>query len=52
MEKLLALPDIKQIFNNIGVEPWYSTPEAHNTWVRDEVNKWSAVAKAIKYVPE
>ncbi len=52
MEKLLALPDIKQIFNNIGVEPWHTTPEAHSAWVRDEVNKWSAVAKAIKYVPE
>ena len=52
LEKILATPDIKQAFNGLGVEPWWSTPEQHTAWIRDEVAKWAAVAKAIKYQPE
>ena len=52
LEKILATPDIKKTFNNLGVEPWWDTPENFTAWVRDEVVKWAAVAKAINYVPE
>ena len=52
LEKILASPDIKKIFNGLGVEPWWDTPENFTAWINDEVNKWAAVAKAIKYVPE
>lgn len=52
LEKILATPEIRKTFNGFGVEPWWDTPENFNVWVRDEVNKWAAVAKAINYVPE
>ncbi len=52
LEKILTTPDIKQVFNGLGVEPWWTTPEQHSAWIRDEVAKWASVAKAIKYQPE
>ena len=52
LEKILATPDVKQAFTGLGVEPWWTTPEQHTAWIRDEVAKWAAVAKAIKYQPE
>jgi tripartite-type tricarboxylate transporter receptor subunit TctC len=52
LEKILATPEIRKTFNGFGVEPWWDTPENFNAWVRDEVNKWAGVAKAINYVPE
>lgn len=52
LEKILATPEIRKTFNGFGVEPWWDTPENFTAWVREEVNKWAAVAKAIKYVPE
>ena len=52
LEKVLASAEVKKTFNNLGVEPWWDTPEVFTAWVRDEVVKWAAVAKAINYVPE
>lgn len=52
LKDILASPDIKKTFNGLGVEPWWDTPEGFTGWVRDEVTKWSTVAKAINYQPE
>ena len=52
LEKILASPEIKKTFNGLGVDPWWDTSDNFTEWVRDEVNKWGTVAKAIHYVPE
>ena len=52
LEKILATPEVRPIFAGLGVEPWWDTPEQYTTWIRDEVEKWAAVARAIKYQPE
>ena len=52
MQKVLAMDDLKQSFNNSGLEPWYLKPEELHAWLGEEVVKWQKVTKAIKYVPE
>ena len=52
MEKILATAEIRQDLNKIGLEPWWSTPEQLQTWLREEVEKWQALTRAIKYQPE
>ncbi len=52
MEKILAMPDIREVFNTNGVEPWHSSPEQFMAWIRDDQAKWAAVTKAIKFQPE
>ena len=52
MQTILAMDDIRQAFNNSGLEPWYLKPDELQSWLGDEVTKWQKVTKAIKYVPE
>ena len=52
LEKILATPEIRTTFAGMGVEPWWDTPEQYTNWIREEVEKWAAVTKAIKYQPE
>jgi len=52
MEKILATAEIRQTFGNIGLEPWWLTPEQLEAWLRDEVEKWQKVTRAIKFQPE
>lgn len=52
MEKILATAEIKQMFNKMGLEPWYLKPAELQTWLTEEVQKWQQVTKAIKYKPE
>ncbi len=52
LEKILAMPDIKELFAVNGLEPWWKTPEQFATWIREDVERWAAVTKAIKYQPE
>ena len=52
LEKILFLPDIKEVFIANGVEPWWTPPEQFYAWLREDVVKWAAVTKAIKYLPE
>ena len=52
LEKILAMPDIKELFAANGLEPWWKTPEQFATWIREDVERWAAVTKAIKYQPE
>ena len=52
IEKALAHPDIKKFYIGTGVEPWWDTPENYSSWIREDVARWAAVAKAINYQPE
>ena len=52
LEKILASAEIKQSFNGMGLDPWWSTPSQLQTWLREEVEKWQKVTRAIKYQPE
>ncbi len=52
MEKILATAEIKQIFGNVGLEPWWLPPEQLETWLHNEVDKWQKVTRAIKFQPE
>ena len=52
LEKILATAEIRQIFNGMGLDPWYMTADELQTWLRDDTEKWQKVTKAIKYQPE
>jgi tripartite-type tricarboxylate transporter receptor subunit TctC len=44
--RVMALPDIKERFVQLGTEPVTGTPEAFTQLVRDELAKWGKVIKA------
>lgn len=44
--RIMALPDIKERFNQLGAEAATSTPEQFTQLVRDELAKWGKVIKA------
>jgi tripartite-type tricarboxylate transporter receptor subunit TctC len=52
MQKILAMDDIRQAFNNSGVEPWYLPQREQQPWLEQEIDKWQKVTRAIKYQPE
>ena len=52
LEKILATTDIKQAFAPMGLEPWWMPAQEMQTWLREEVERWSGVTRAIKYQPE
>ena len=52
MERILGTAEIRQDLNKQGLEPWWSTPEQLQAWLREEVEKWQVVTRAIKYQPE
>lgn len=52
LEKILAHPDIRKAYAAFGVEPWWDTSERFSAWVGEDVARWSAVAKAIKFQPD
>lgn len=52
VERILTLPDIKSLFLANGLEPWWATPEQFATWLRDDVERWKGVTKAMNYQPE
>ncbi len=52
LERILATPEMKQDFTRMGLDPWWSTPDQLQSWLREEVEKWQKVTKAIKYQPE
>lgn len=45
--RLLALPEVRDTFLNMGTEPRGSTPEAFGQQVRAEIAKWGTVVKSI-----
>ena len=52
MQKILAMDDIRQAFNNSGVEPWYLPQNEQQGWLEQEIEKWQRVTRAIGYQPE
>ena len=46
MARIMALPDIKERFIQLGTEPATSTPEEFTALVREELAKWSKVIRA------
>ena len=46
MIRIMALPDIKERFVQLGAEPTTSTPEEFTALVREELAKWRKVIKA------
>jgi tripartite-type tricarboxylate transporter receptor subunit TctC len=52
LQKIVALPDVRETFAKAGFEPkWQNTEEAA-AWLRSETAKWAAVVKAAKIQPE
>ena len=43
--KILALPDVRERFLALGVEPLGSTPEEFGTHIRAQMDKWAKVVK-------
>lgn len=46
LTKVLASPELKEKFAPYGAEPKSSTPEEFGALIRDEIARWSRVAKA------
>ncbi|HEY4372754.1 MAG TPA: tripartite tricarboxylate transporter substrate binding protein [Burkholderiales bacterium] len=44
--KIVRMPDIKERFANLGIEPVGGTPEALAATMKTEIARWTAVAKA------
>ena len=44
--KILALPDIKAIYANLGLTAVSSTPEQFASYVQQEIVRWAKVVKA------
>ncbi len=45
--RLLALPEVRETFLNLGSEPRSSTPEAFGNQIKVEITKWGVLVKAI-----
>ena len=43
--KILAMPDVRERFLALGVEPLGSTPEAFGTHIRAQMDKWAKVVR-------
>ncbi len=46
MVRILKLPDVREKMSALGSEPIGNTPEQYDAFIRQEVAKWAAVAKA------
>lgn len=44
--RILALPDIKSAYANLGMTAVSNTPEQFNTYLQDEITRWAKVIKA------
>ncbi len=48
----LATAEVEKAYTALDIEPWWSTPEQAAAWVKEEIEKWIAVTKAINYQKE
>jgi tripartite-type tricarboxylate transporter receptor subunit TctC len=44
--RVLAMADVKARMAEVGMEPAATTPEAFDTFVRREIERWAPVVKA------
>ena len=52
MNRILASPEIKEVFLREGAEPATMTPAQFARTIRDEIEGWKKVAKAADIKPE
>lgn len=52
MERILNSADVIKILSDMQLTAWWLTPEQFTGWVREEIEKWAVVTKAIKYDPQ
>ena len=52
LNQILAMPDVKSRFFQIGVEPQGSTPAELDTFITDEVARWTGLVKDAGIEPE
>ncbi len=46
--RILAMPDVKEQLDRLGVDPFISTPEEFGTMMKTELSKWANVIKTAK----
>jgi len=46
MRRAIALPDVKERFASLGLEPQTSTPEEFDSVIREDIERWTRVVKA------
>jgi tripartite-type tricarboxylate transporter receptor subunit TctC len=46
MARILAMPDVKERFAGLGIEPFVSTPDQFGGWVNAETAKWAEIINA------
>jgi tripartite-type tricarboxylate transporter receptor subunit TctC len=47
----VASADVKERFAGLGLEPQVGTPEAFDRIIREDIERWSKVVKAVKLAP-
>lgn len=52
LNQILAMPDIKRRFLELGVEPEPSTPAELDQFIKDEVKRWGGMVKDAGIEPE
>ena len=52
LAKLVRLPDIRERFAALGIEPVGSTPEQLRSFMQVELSKWAKLAKTLGPIPE
>ncbi len=52
LAKIVRLPEIKERFSNLGIEPVGSTPDQLASFMQTELGKWAKLAKALGPVAE
>ncbi len=49
--KALSQADIKRAYASFGVDVWIDSAERYTAWIGEDIARWIAVAKAIKFQP-
>ena len=52
MNKILAMPDVREKLQGAGLEISGGTPQLFSDFVSSEITKWGKVAKDAGIVPE
>jgi len=50
--KILVMPDTKEKFDGLGMDPWITTPEQFGAVMRDDTAKYAKIIKAAKITIE
>ncbi len=50
--KILGMPDVKEYYLRLGIEPAISTPEEFSMLIKAEITKWSKIIKEAGILPQ